>query len=437
MNTKKVQGKNLEALNKIADLVLNRSKITEKIYKTPSYNDEPKIFSYSTKYETKYKNVYDIASGVSFGREIALVRALGETIERYAINKSKTNVVANGTVSEIKKLGLKYLNPVDISPFSKKQLQLESFKQFRIKSSSKFKWTTGVSINKKGKILIPCQLVSFNYERIKEEPIILPLVSTGTAFGLTFEDALYRAICEIIERDAFMIAYLNKLPNKKIDLISLKDRDINNILQILKRYNLELIVLDMTSDLNIPVFGAIVIDRTGLGPAVSVGLKCGLEIKDVLIGSIEESLMTRSWIRDKFIYLNPDYKKNKVIKNIEQRAYFWFPNKMIKELDFWLKTKNRKKLNLKINTKQPLKEVLNRLKVEGMDVIYIDITPSDVKKEGFVVLRVIIPEMEPLHLDESFKFLGNKRLYDVPIKLGFIDKKSNENNLNTVPHPFL
>lgn len=429
-------GKLSKDLDRLAKFVLENNKIVRDIYRSPLYNDEPKIFSYAAKYETKYKNVFDIANGFSFNQELALVRVLGEVVERYAINKYKTKIVATTTTHGIKKKG-NYLNPVNLSPFSKKQLKQRSFKQFRIGFSSKFSWSEAFSITENKKILIPSQLISFNYDRIKGELLILPPISTGTASGLILKEALYRAICEIVERDAFMIAYLNKLPAKQVDLKSLKDKHINKILEILERYRLELVILDLTTDISIPVFGSIIIDKSGLGPAVSVGLKSGLEIKDCIIGSIEESLMTRSWIRDKFVYLSPKYKNNKIIRTIEQRAYFWFSTKMIKKLNFWLKAQRSRKMMPKNVAKEPLKEILNILKTNNMNVIYMDITPKALKRAGIVVVRVIIPEMQALYLDESLKFINNKRLYDVPIKLGFINKRNNENSLNKVPHPFL
>lgn len=433
---KKCSGQLQEALSKITKFVLENKEIVKEIYKLPLYNDEPKIFNYCSKYETKYKNAFDVASGVSFNQDLALIRVLGETIERYSINKYKPKTLARKTVSQIESLG-DYLNPIDLSPFSQKQLRKRSFRQFKIESNSIFNWTKAFSISKKKKILIPCQIASFNYDRIKGEPSILPIISTGTAFGITFKDALYRALCEVIERDAFMISYLNKFPSPKINLKSLKDREINKILGILERYKLEIFVLDLTTDIQIPVFSAIIIDRTGLGPAISIGLKAGFEIKENIIGAIEEALMARSWIRDKFVYLDPKYKKSKVIISLEQRAYLWFPIEMIRKLNFWLDKKESIKITLTRKKFNFLENALKILEKNGMNVIYKDITPEKVKRSGFIVLRVIIPEMQVLYLDERFKFLGNKRLYEVPVKLKYLKKKKSEADLNNIPHPFL
>lgn len=423
-------------LNKVTKFLSENEGILKEIYRAPLYNDEPKIFNYSAKYVTMYKNNFEVSSGVSFDKKLALIRVLGETIERHSINKFKPKILVTGTKDKIENFG-EYLDPLTISPFSQKQLKQESFKKFKISKKSKFNWTNAFSINKNKNIFLPCQLISFNYSQPIWEPTILPIISTGTAFALNHEDALYRGLCEIVERDAFIISYLNKLPSPKIDLESIKDEYLNNILQNLRRYKLEVIVLDLTTDIDIPVFASIIVDRTGFGPSISIGLKSGFEIKDVIIGAIEESLMTRGWIRDKFIYFNPDYKKTKEIKNIEQRAYIWFSKDMIKNLSFWLKGKKFVKININHKKNNSLKETIKVLGRNGMNVIYKDITPKEVKRSGFIVLRVIVPEMQALYLDERFKFLGNKRLYETPIKLNFTNRRKNESDFNDIPHPFL
>lgn len=421
-------------LDKIADFVLKENTIINGIYRDPQYNDEPKIFNYGIRYKNTRKDNLNIASGFSFNKQLALVRVLGEALERYSLDIYKPKIVAKGSIAKISKQG-QYLEPLRVSPFSIKQLKQKKNSKFIIRNSSKFSWSEAVFLNKNKKILIPSQLISFNHSLIDGEPEIMPINSTGTAFGLTFDEALYRALCEAIERDAFMINYLNKIPSPRIDLKSLNDVDLNKIIDILERYKLEVFVFDLTTDIEIPVFEALVLDRTGLGPAVSLGLKAGWETKNCIIGAIEESLMTRSWIRDNSFHINPGPKKVEEIENIEQRAFLWFPTQMIEQLDFWLKNKNIAKVDTEKKSGNKLEKTLRLLIDNGMTIIYKDITPNVIKNAGFFVIRTLIPELQPLYLNEKYKFLGNKRLYNVPLKLGFT--KKNESDLNKVPHPFL
>jgi ribosomal protein S12 methylthiotransferase accessory factor len=56
---------------------------------------------------------------------------------------------------------------------------------------------------------------------------------------------------------------------------------------------------------------------------------------------------------------------------------------------------------------------------------------------GFRVVKVVIPNLHPLYLDEKHPYLGGKRLYDVPVKLGFLKNPRKEDEFNKISHPFL
>lgn len=402
----------------------------------PLYNDEPQLFAYSAHYKTRYKDVDSIASGVSFDKERALMRVLGETLERYCLDNFNERDFITGSISD---LHVPFLDPTRVISFSEQQLKNKHFNKFIIKDASIFRWVHGYSLFLKKKILVPAQLVFTSYQPIKNEPWILLPISTGAATGITLEGGLYRGICEIIERDAFMISYLNKLPSPLIDLQSIKNKVIANILSILNRYRLEVFVVDITSDLQIPAFASLLLDRTGLGPAVSVGLKAGLNEEETIIGAIEESLMVRSWIRDIFMYTETKMKIPNTIETVEDRACFWFKPESIEYLDFWLKHGRRKKLESRkaLDEHNEFHQAITLLKKAGIDIFYVDITQPKMKKFGFTVVKVIIPQLHPFYLEEKYPYLGGNRLYDVSVKLGFQSSPHHENQLNKIPHPFL
>lgn len=424
------------SLEKAAKFIYKSKNFITNISKSPFYNDEPKIFAYLGTYKSKNKQNIDVSCGFSFNRKVALMKVLGEGLERFCLERYKPKIVFIGSVQDIK---IDHLDPSDICAFSKRQLKRRTFRKFRFNSKSIFKWTKGFSLMKEKSVLIPAQLVSFDYALTENEPTILSPLSTGAAAGLTLEDAIYRGICEVVERDSFMISYLNKLSSPQVHLQSIKDIRMQEIFYKLKRYRLEAVVLDITTDLNIPAFVALALDRTGLGPAVSVGLRAGFNIKETIIGAIEESLMTRSWIRDKFIYLDPDYRRRKIFDSLEDRARFWFSTNMINKLGFWLENNNVKKFTVEeLNfTENKLNKAITLIGKNRMEVIYVDITHETMKKNGFWVIKTIISQLHPLYLDERYPYFGGRRLYEVPIKMNFFKKMKRERQLNNIPHPFL
>lgn len=77
------------------------------------------------------------------------------------------------------------------------------------------------------------------------------------------------------------------------------------------------------------------------------------------------------------------------------------------------------------------------LKEKDIEAVYVDITHPKIKKHGIVVVKVFIPKLQPLYLDECYPYLGGNRLYDVPVQLGFLKVPNQEFQLNKIAHPFL
>ncbi len=174
-----------------------------------------------------------------------------------------------------------------------------------------------------------------DFQHIYKEPILGPLISTGAAGGFSHEETLLNGIYEIVERDAFMTTYLNKIAVQKVDIRSLQNSTIQKTIASCFRYKLDPYVFNITNDLGIPSFMTILIDRTGIGPAVSVGLKSGLNSVGTIIGSLTEALQIRISIRNRLLQ---DRRKRKIteVKTIDDRAYMWSSTKMIHHLNYLL-----------------------------------------------------------------------------------------------------
>lgn len=238
-----------------------------------------------------------------------------------------------------------------------------------------------------------------------------------------------------------MIFYLNKLQAAKIKLDQINDSRIKNLLVILSRYKMEVYTFDITTDIDIPTSLTVVVDRSGYGKAITLGLKSDLNQVESIVGSIEETFNSRSWIRTEYEKSSNKITQSDLLKksDIRNRGLLWFPVEAIAKLDFLLKSPNTKSEIRSTSTKstsgRKLKSILQRFKNLGYDVIYKDITVPTFKKLNYFVVKAIIPQMHPLYLDENSKLLGGSRLFEVPNKLGF--KPLAEDQLNTYPHPFL
>ena len=410
------------------------------------YYDEPQFWQYSATLNSKFLNqdgtyFNSVASGISFtSEEMAITKCLCEAMERYCNHAFFNNsVTCVGRYNQLNKVAL---NPFDVVAFSDSQLKNKKYKKFLINNKSRFSWTEGFSLTMNKKVLVPSQLIYLSYPHLSDEPVIYPGISTGSAGGSCLSAALVRGICEIVERDAFMIFYLNKLRAKRIALTLIKNSRIQNLLNILNRYKMELFTFDITTDVDIPTFLSVVIDRTGLGKSVSLGLKCNLDQTTAIISSIEETFISRSWLRTEYEKSEKKVTPTDLLKkpDIRTRGLLWYPIEAIENLNFLINAPvsmdNISPQPITKSSGQQLEHILKIFEKHGYNVLYKEITLPTFKKLGYFVTKVIIPQMQPFYLNENFKLLGGKRLYSVPKKIK-LKPKSEEKQLNLYPHPFL
>lgn len=433
-------------LERVSAVANPKFKLIKSFGRVLQYYDEPKFWQYSATLNSKFlsqdgTDFSSVASGISLTSEkTVMVKCLCEAVERYCNHAFFNSSVAHvGAYNQLKDAAL---NPRNVGAFSENQLKNKNFKKFLISNNSRFSWTEGVSLTANKKILIPSQLIYLSYPHILDEPVIYPGISTGSAGGSCLSAALVRGICEIVERDAFMIFYLNKLEPKKIALNRLKDPKIQNLLDILSRYKMEVYSFDITTDIDIPTFLSVVVDRTGFGKSIALGLKCDLNQITAIIGSIEETFNSRSWLRTEYEKGEKKVALSDLLKNsdIRTRGLLWYPVEAIDNLSFLLNApKSKDNINakeIKRASGQQLEHILEIFKKHEYDVLYKDITLPVFKSLNYFVTKTIIPQMQPFYLNENYKLLGGRRLYDVPKKIGF-KTKLRENQLNLYPHPFL
>src|SRR5581483_5935627 len=247
--------------------VMDKLDLLKDIQRAPNFPDEPYTYGFTLRLQNiatfsdgDFKNL--TASALSFfSAEIGLLKCLMEGLERFSLVTYKNTQIKRSSFTNLKKYAL---DPM----------------QFVNKASTKdleFGWLHGIDFIEDRSCLLPAQTLHINYlQNHKDEAFLTSPVSTGAAAGFTHESTLLRALYEVIERDAFMCVYLNKNKPPQIDISRINNNNVQTIIRKAKRYRLELFVFDITNNLNIPTFLAVLIDKTGIGPAVSVGLKTNL-----------------------------------------------------------------------------------------------------------------------------------------------------------------
>ncbi|MFZ1619032.1 MAG: YcaO-like family protein [Microgenomates group bacterium] len=427
----------LVTLDNISKIYPKLSFIKE-LHKIKQYSDEPKYFQYVVRMEDDLKNTdghtsnEKKAGGGSFlSEQLALLKCLGEAIERFSCSTYKNTDLVTSSAEKLE-------GSIDVTKIvGLTERQKKQNKMFNVTPKSVLRWKQGYSLGTGKKAYIPAQLIYHNYKFDSQENMFYLPISTGAAGGGSLTAALTRGIFEIVERDSFVIAYLNKIRFPKVSLDSVKDEYVQFLLEMLKRYRLAIHVIDITNDLKIPCFLSIIVNKTGIGPAVSTGLKCHLDPIEAITGSIEEAFNVRTWTRQNYEDNPKKEKKNMSgnISNTDQRGVYWYQKEMIHKLDFWL-DQNEKTYNLshvKLSQQKILSTTVQSLFKKGYEIYYADVTLPLLKRVGYKIVKVVIPGLQPFYMNEILPYLGGERLTEVPKKLPYQFSRT----LNKVPHPFL
>jgi ribosomal protein S12 methylthiotransferase accessory factor len=378
------------------------------------FTDEPKFYQFSC----ISPDLEVESSALDINETKAKIRSLSEYLERFCLN----NVSKKVYLERYSDISNNSLDPSRFLNFREEDIGI-NIKEYSNKIKDvRIHWVRGRDENNLKEIFIPAQQIYVT--DFFEEPLIRPRISTGAATHNSYLEAINNGVMENIERDSFMINYLSK---EKIPKIKLGGK-LKQVENYFNRYLLELNIFETTTDLGIPSFMCLNLDRTSLGPSVSVGLKAGLNPIKAIEGAIMESQQVRQWMR--FLYYKDRPKiplEKKEIIEAKDRGFFWYGVDKIKNLDYLIKNSNSKNMSEIKIPKISKGELVHYLKEKEIDTYSVDISHKKIKESGFHVVKVVQPQLHPLFLDERFPCFYSERL----------NKILKNKKINSFPHPFI
>lgn len=378
--------------------------------------------------------------GGYYKREAALAAAIGETVERYSgVYLPKERLL----LKTGRELGALAVKPESFALFSERQYSQDSFPFKPFTSDTKVHWVDGFRLPDGELAYLPAQLVYlwYNAKELGETPIGYT-TSSGMACGPTIEEATLSALLEVIERDAFMITWLNKLSLPIVDL----DSDTNIAAEIKEQLTpagLQHTVVDMSVFCGIPTALGIVRNPHSDFAALAVGAASAVSMTGAVRKALLEAYQTRSWAREKQLEqpersFKPDFSD---VHTFDDHILFYTKAENARYADFLDASKDRIELQEvpPIEGDNPFEHIVaitGRLRGQGLTPYAVDVTSPDIKQAGLYVVKVIIPEFCPLNADYRLRFPGGKRLYHAAYQLGLRASPLSNEELNPYPHPF-
>ena len=282
--------------------------------------------------------------GVNENKKIAMTSCLAEALERYCMS-----YIPNKEIISCKKADLKKECTFD-NFFTYSAEQYDKLDMFLNPNKDKIEWTKIYSIERKNKFKYwPASLIYLPYDLNKT---VAETTSTGMAAGFTLDECIQSGLLELIERDALMINFMQRLNPPEINVNSLTGENLKFIKQIQKEYNIK--IYKLYSDIEIPIYLSVIYKKEKKHIHYGIGACASINSDYAINKSLKECLFTY------FYSLNiMDVRQdnpNKIKTLYEHFLYYQGDN--FEKLLFNSKVINYKKEVIKFN------ELLEKLKLK-------------------------------------------------------------------------
>ena len=282
-----------------------------------------------------------------------------------------------------------------------------------IDPSDKIEWSPVWSLRDKRFKYLPTGLCYFFYRDFHTD-------SNGCAAGNTREEAIVQGFLELVERDAYAIWWYNRLCRAEVDLNQFDDSYIRDIRTQFADYGRKLWVLDVTSDLGVPTYVAIMHWMDGGHENIEFGSGAHFDRRIALLRALTELSQFLS-----IGLMGGNSGRKPTLDGVTPLKLENYP---------FLTPAPHPVASTELGLSVPLDSVREQVEAcvevatrAGYDFMVLDQTRLDVQVP---VVRVIVPGLRHFYLR-----FGPGRLYDVPVKLGLLDRPLAESEFTPfLPH---
>ncbi|WP_028862614.1 TOMM precursor leader peptide-binding protein [Psychromonas aquimarina] len=334
--------------------------------------------------------------------------ALSEGIERLASQYQGDEVVLFSIPPENSS---DYILPQQLSPFTDRQYNnfaAEKNAEYQLYAAEKYDsdvplhWTPVWSLTENKQRFVP---LSYCYAHTPfEDQKFSRFYHNGGAAGNTLEEAVLQGFLEIVERDAIAVWWYNKLQRPSVDYSNMSDELLSQLKHTLGD-DWQYWAIDLTTDFNIPVIAAISQHKSE--DKICFGFGCHL---------------------NPLIACQRAFTELCQITEIRNSNTAPFDFDLIKQ-DNYLAASSRPPIKLDEYDVENHDDILDDINLclkkashLGLETLVLDYSRPDMVLK---TAKVIIPGT--CHI---FPYLAAERLYQVPVKMGWLDKANSESDLN-------
>ncbi len=409
---------------------------TDIVEPTPAVLYEARLSDFDFLGEEAKKSRIGVGKGET--EDEAIMGAIGEAIERYCAWQPNSEAILEASSRE---LGSSAISPPEFVLFSESQYEKKEIPYCPFDEKQKIGWVRGRSLLDNDEVFVPAALAYLTHfgQRMNEQMCLS--TSNGLAAGSSVDAAVLSGLCELIERDAFLITWMNKL---SVPEITFDDSSgvTDYIRAFYARSGVQIRVFDVTTDIPVYVMMGFAVDLSGKGPSSVVGLGCSLDPVEAVKKAVLEVCQGRvseTW-RHRQRSPHERIKSFENVKKLEDHGAIFAEPEMLGELAFLFETSRVQRLEQLTSLSQgnataDLATCVRKLREAGCRVAYVDLTTPDVNSVGLRVVRAVATGLQPIHFGYRQERLGGRRIYEVPRALAYTTAAKTASELNRCPHP--
>ena len=281
--------------------------------------------------------------------------------------------------------------------------------------SAKIEWSPVWSLRDRRFRHVPTSLAYFFYRGPGE----INADSNGCAAGNTLAEAIVQGFLELVERDAYATWWYNRVQRPQVDLGQLDDSYVRDLRARLAETGRRLWVLDVTSDLGIPSFVSVLHWMQNSQENIEFGSGAHFDSRIALLRALTE---LNQFLSIGLMGGGSGEKSSldgSTPLRLQDHPFLMPSDQPMVQPGFGSKVGG-------LDAREQVTACVRLAERAGLDFLVLDQTRTDIEAP---VVRVIVPGLR-----HFYRRFAPGRLYDVPVKLGWLDRPRREDELNPI-HP--
>ncbi|MCC3765525.1 TOMM precursor leader peptide-binding protein [Glycomyces sp. TRM65418] len=321
-------------------------------------------------------------------------------------------------------------------------------------------WVWGFRLGARRPVLVPEHVAYWHLDRWGRtgppSPKFLYESSNGCAIGSSVEEASLYGLFEVVERDAFLLAWYTKRPARPLRVDEAEVPSLRGMRTQLDRLGYDLHLFDITTELEIPAVMSLALRRDDDGPVAFFAAGAHCDPRRAVASAATEAV-TNCVVRNRMpAETRAEQEKDgrrliddprrvhtlhdhTILYNYPETRSWWSfldpraaPATLAEAYGDWRSRWIRPDLT------DVLLAVVERMTANGMDPIVVDQTDRITTERTPATVKMIVPQTIPMTFGHVYRRTrGLDRLRSLPVRLGYRDPSDSPVDPDTAPpHPF-